>query len=110
MQTLVHLWDVFLEYFREGLSNINPILGITLAIVAGLMASGFVSLLFLSLVAVVVYILADAFIPVVLHHAPLVLPLFDRALLHYSVTLYVAFFVAIGAILLVKMLFSSVRG
>src|SRR5882724_11570875 len=110
MQTLVHLWDVFLEYFREGLSNINPILGLTLAIVGGLMASGFISLLFLSLVAVVLYIVADAFIPVVLHHAALVLPLLDRALLHYSITLYVAFFVAIGAIYLVKMIFAAVRG
>jgi hypothetical protein len=104
------LWSVFLEYFREGLSNINPILGLVLAIVGGLMASGFVSLLFVSLVAVVLYILADAFIPVVMHHAPLVLPLFDGALLHYSITLYAAFFVAIGLIVLVKSIFASFRG
>jgi len=109
MDTLLHFWGVFWDYFREGLTHINPILGLAIAIVGGLMVSGIVSLFFISVLAVVVHILGDALIPVVLNHAPFVLPPLEKPLVHYAVTLYVAYFVAIGAIFLLKTIFASAR-
>ena len=111
MGSIEHLWSEFWDLFRQGVSHIsNPIVGIVIALLAGLMARGFIGIIVISALAVIVHVVAEAFIPVVLHHAPLIFPPLDHAFLQYAGTLYVGYFVVILVIFVVKLLFASVRG
>jgi len=110
MSTLTHLWDEFWAFFHEGLPHLNIIQGLVIALIGGLMVSSFVGLFIVALLAVVIHVLADALIPVVMNHAAFTLPVLDHAFFHYALTLYIAYFVVIGAIYLVRVLFASVRG
>jgi hypothetical protein len=110
MDAITHLWDEFWAFFHEGLPHLNLIQGLVIALIGGLMVSSFVGLFFTALIAVIVYILADALIPVVMNHAAFKLPVFDHAFFHYALALYIAYFVVIGAIYVVRLMFAAVRG
>lgn len=111
MGSITHLWNEFVDIFRHGLDQIsNPIIGIVIALIAGLMVRGFMNIFVVALLAVVLHILAGVLIPWGLGHAPLVFPNLDHALFVYALALYVAYFVVIFAIWGVRMIFASVRG
>jgi hypothetical protein len=106
-----HLWNEFWDIFRQGLNQIsNPIVGIFIALIGGLMARSIVSVFSISLLAVIVHVLADIVIPMAVHGAAMVLPTLNHAFFVYALTLYVAYFVVIFVILMVKNIFASVRG
>src|SRR5258708_28078396 len=111
MNQVEHLWFEFWDVFRNGIAHIrNPIVGVVIALLAGLMVRGLFNLFIICALAVVVHILADAAIPVVMNKAALVLPHVDRAFLQYALTLYVGYFVVILAIYVVRLIFAGIRG
>jgi len=111
MGSIEHLWDQFWEIFRHGFAHIsNPIVGVFIALIGGLMARTLFSIFIISALAVALHVAAEAAMPIVLEHKPLVLPKFDNAFGQYALTLYVAYFVVILVIFGVKRIFASVRG
>ncbi len=109
MNELSHLWNEFWTFFREGLQHLNPIQGLVIALIGGLMASSFLGLFVMALLAVIIHVIADALIPVVMSHATFALPPFDEAFWHYAITLYIAYLVVIGAIFIVRLIFGVAR-
>ena len=106
-----HLWNQFWEIFRHGFAQISsPIVGVFIALIGGLMARTLVSIFIISALAVVLHVAAEAVLPVVLYHKPLLMPKFDNGFGQYALTLYIAYFVVILVIYGVKKLFASVRG
>jgi hypothetical protein len=105
MVMLNHIWNEFWDYFRQGLPHINFILGIAIALVGGLMVGSLYGLVVIALLAVVVHVLAEAVIPMVLNHSAFVLPALNNGFLHYAISLYIAYFVVIGAICVVRLIF-----
>ena len=111
MSTLTHYWNEFWDIFRHGIGRIsNPVVGLFIALIGGLMARGLINIFIIAFVAVCLHVLADALIPAIMNHAPFILPKLDHAFFEYALTLYVAYFVVILAIVVVKMIFASVRG
>ncbi len=105
------LWNEFWDIFRHGFDAIsNPIVGVLIALIGGLMARSFLSVFIISLLAVVLDVVAVAVTPMVLHGGKVAFPPMDRAFLHFALTLYVAFFFVIVVIYAVKRVFASVRG
>jgi len=72
-----------------------------------MMVGSFVGLIALALVAVTIHVLAEATIPMVLDHAAFVLPTLNNGLLHHAISLYIAYFVAIGAIYAIRLTLTS---
>ena len=111
MVSLSQYWNEFLDIFRHGLAQItNPIIGVFIALIGGLIVRNILNIFAVALLAVVIHVAAEAVIPYVLNHAHFVLPKFNHAFALYALTLYVGYFVTILAIFLVKMIFASVRG
>ena len=105
------LWNQFWEIFRHGFAHIsNPIAGVFIALIGGLMAQTLFSIFIISGLAVALHVAAEAVLPMVLNHKPLVMPKFDNAFGQYALTLYVGYFVVILVIFGVKRIFASVRG
>jgi hypothetical protein len=111
MTTLTHTWNEFWDYFRQGLPHINVVLGIVIALMGGMMVASLAGLFIMALLAVAIHVLAEAVIPMVFDHQPFVLPAMNNnAFLHYAISLYIAYFVVIGAIFLVRLLLASAGG
>jgi hypothetical protein len=105
------LWDHFWEIVRHGLAHIsNPITGVFIALIGGLMARTLFSIFIISALAVVLQVAAEAAMPMLLEHKPFVMPKFDNAFGQNALTLYVGFVFVILAIYGVKKIFASVRG
>lgn len=102
-------WNEFWTYFREGLQHLNPIQGLVIALIGGLMVSSLIRLFFVALLAVIIHLTADALIPVVMNHATFEVPAFDHAFWHYGITLYAAYLVVIGAVYLIRLVFGLAR-
>jgi membrane-anchored protein YejM (alkaline phosphatase superfamily) len=92
-----HLCD-----FVQHLSTLQLIIGGVVALFFGLAASSIGWLIIVPVFAALVYIVADAVIPPLMHHTPLVMPVFDKALLHEAITLYVAFLAIIIVLFVIK--------
>jgi len=111
MGSLDHLWNEFWDIFRHGVTQIsNPVVGVFIALIGGLMVRSVLNVFIIAAVAVILHVLAEALIPMVMNHAAFVLPHFDHAFFQYALALYVGYFVVILVILLVRMIFASVRG
>jgi len=111
MGSIDHLWNQFWEIFRHGFAHIsNPIAGVFIALIGGLMARTFLSIFIISALAVFLHVVAEAVLPMVLNHAPFLAPKMDDAFFQYALTLYIGYFVVILVIYLVKSIFASVRG
>jgi hypothetical protein len=109
MMTLTHTWNQFWDYFRQGLPHINIVLGVVIALVGGMMVGSLPGLAVIALLAVAVHVLAEAVIPMVLNHSAFILPAMNNnSFMHYAISLYIAYFVVMGAIFVVRLLFSSV--
>ena len=109
MGSIDSLWNQFWEIFRHGFTQIsNPVVGVFIALIGGLMARTFFSIFIVSALAVVLHLAAEAVLPMVLKHAPFVLPRIDD--FQKMLTLYIGYFVVILVIYLVKQIFASVRG
>jgi hypothetical protein len=105
------LWNEFWEIFRHGFDAIsNPIVGVLIALIGGLMARTFVSVFIISGLAVLLDVIAVAVTPMILRGAKVTFPTMDRPFLNFALTLYVAFFFVILVIYGVKRIFASVRG
>ncbi len=105
------IWNQFWEIFRHGFAHIsNPIAGVFIALIGGLMAQTLFSIFIISGLAVVLHVAAEAVLPMVLAHKPFVVPKFDNAFEQYALTLYIGYFVVILVIFGVKKIFASVRG
>ncbi len=110
MDVIAHLWDQFWAFFHEGLPHLNYTQAIVIAVIGGLMASSFGSVIVIAAVAVVIHVLADALIPVIMHGAQFQLPTLDSAFGHYALTLYIAYLIVILGIYVIKSIFAAVRG
>jgi hypothetical protein len=111
MGTLDHLWNQFWDIFRHGFAHIsNPIAGVFIALIGGLMAQTLFSIFIISGLAVALHVAAEAVLPMVLDHKPFLLPKLDNAFGQYALTLYIGYFVVILVIFAVKRIFASVRG
>ena len=108
MTTLSHAWNEFWVYFHQGLPQINILLGIVIALVGGMMVGSLFGLFVTALLAVIVHVLAEAIIPMVLNHALFVLPAMNNGFLHTAISLYIAYFVVIGAIYVFRLILSNV--
>jgi hypothetical protein len=105
------LWNEFWEIFRHGFDAIsNPIVGVLIALIGGLMARSFVSVFIISVLAVALDVVAVAVTPMILHGSKVAFPPMDKAFLSFAGTLYIAFFFVILVIYGVKRIFASVRG
>jgi|SRR5215471_7925106 len=105
------LWDHFWEIVRHGFAHIsNPITGVFIALIGGLMARTLFSIFIISGLAVVLHVAAEAAMPMVLEHKPFVMPKFDNAFGQYALTLYIGYVVVILVIYAVRRIFASVRG
>jgi hypothetical protein len=109
MMTVTHTWNQFWDYFRQGLPHINIVLGVVIALVGGMMVGSLPGLAVIALLAVAIHVLSEAVIPMVLHSATFTLPAMNDAFLHYAISLYIAYFVVIGAIYIVRLIFSGGR-
>jgi hypothetical protein len=107
MTTLDHTWNVFWDYFRQGLPHINLLLGIAIAIVGGMMVGSLPGLIVIAFLAVIVHVLAEAILPMVLNHGAFVLPTLNNSFVHTAISLFIAYFVVIGAIYIVRLIFAS---
>ncbi|MGA7675305.1 MAG: hypothetical protein WCA78_09705 [Rhizomicrobium sp.] len=94
---LKHITD-----FLHHLSALQLIIGGVIALFFGVATGTIIGLFVAPVLATVVYIAADAMIPPLLHHTALVMPVFNKALLHEAITLYVAFFVVILVVFVIK--------
>ena len=95
----------FPTHFLDFVHHLTLMQHIVLGLVALFfgVATGTVIGLFLApILATIVYIAADAVIPPLMNHTSFVMPAFDKALAHEAVFLYIAFFVAILIVFLVK--------
>ncbi len=88
--------------FVHHLSTIQMIIGVVIALILGWATGSLIGLFLMPILAAAVYIAADAVIPPLLHHTPLVMPAFDKAMLQEAVVLYVAFLVAIIVVFAIK--------
>jgi hypothetical protein len=109
MAPLTQDWNDFWNYFQQGLPHINILLGIIIALVGGMIVGSLPSLFVVALLAVVVHVAVEAIIPAMQHHAPLVLPTFNNGFAHYAISLYIAYFVVIGAIFLLRVILAGAR-
>jgi hypothetical protein len=109
MAPLTHDWNEFWNYFHQGLPHINILLGIIIALVGGMMVGSVLGLFVMALLAVAAHVLIEALIPVVMNHAAFVLPAMNSGFYHYALSLYIAYFVVMGAIFVIRLIFASVR-
>jgi zinc transporter ZupT len=100
--------DIFNDFpkhlvdFVHHLSTLQLIVGGVIALFFGMATGTIIGLFLAPVLAAVVYIAADAVIPPLLHHTSFVMPAFDKALLQEAIELYVAFFVAILVVFVIK--------
>ena len=99
----------FPTYFVAGLHQIDPIYGVIIALFFGIATATVVGVIISPILAAIVYIAAKAIIPPLIHHAALVMPAFDKALVKEGLVLYVAFLVAIAVVFAVKKAILSLR-
>jgi hypothetical protein len=88
--------------FVHHLSTLQMIMGGVIALFFGVATGTIIGVFVSPILAAVLYIAADAAIPPLLHHTPLVMPVFDKALLHEAIYLYVAFLVVIVVVFAIK--------
>ncbi|MGC9953677.1 MAG: hypothetical protein ABSD21_05325 [Rhizomicrobium sp.] len=91
----------YLVDFVQHLDMLHMVIGGVIALLLGVATGTIVGLFVTPVLASVVYIAVDAVLPM-LHRAAPVMPAFDKALLHEAITLYVAFFVVILVVFLIK--------
>jgi len=96
--------------FVHHLDHYHMIQGAIIALFFGVAVGSIPGVIIVPLIAAIVYIAADAVIPPLLHHTPIVMPAFDKALLHEGITLYIVFLVAIVVVFAIKKLILSIRG
>jgi len=100
--------DIFTDFpkhfvdFVHHMSTLQMIMGGVIALFFGAATGTIIGVFIAPILAAVVYIAADAVIPPLLHHTPLVMPAFDKAMLQEAITLYVVFLVAIVVVFAIK--------
>lgn len=93
--------------FVQHLDTLHIVIGVVIALLFAMTTGTIVGLFVAPVLAAVVYIAADAAIPL-LHHGSFVMPAFDKVLLQEAIKLYVAFFVVILVVFLIKKAISAV--
>ena len=100
----------YLTGFIHHLDHYHMIQAGVIALFFGIAAASIVGVIVVPVIAAIVYIAADTLIPPLLHHATIVMPAFDKALLQEGVALYVFFLVAVAIIFAIKKAILSVTG
>ncbi len=93
--------------FVHHLSMLQLIASGVIALFFGVATGSVIGLFLAPILAAIVYIAADAAIPPLMHHTPMVMPHFDKALLQEALALYVVFFVMILIVFAVKKIFQT---
>jgi len=106
----VELLDTWWSFIRDGLNHVSPLLALIIALIFGMGASSFMSVLLGALGAAVIYVVIDALWPVVFHHQAFVMPVMNSAFGHFFLSLFLAFLVLIGLIYIVKSAVAGIRG
>ncbi|MDE2135085.1 MAG: hypothetical protein KGM97_05350 [Alphaproteobacteria bacterium] len=91
--------------FVHHLGMLHMVMGVVIALFFGVATGSVIGLFLAPILAAIVYIAADAVVPSLMHHTPLVMPHFDKALLQEALALYVVFFVMILIVFAVKKVF-----
>jgi hypothetical protein len=105
--------DVFTtlpSHFMADAQSINLIYAGVIALFFGIANAGLAGLFVVPAIAAIVYIAAQAVIPPLVNHAPIVVPAIDKVLLGHGLVLYAVFFVAILVVFGVKRGIQAVIG
>lgn len=97
----------YIADFMHGLGMLHMVMVGVVALFFGVATGSVMGLFLAPILAAIVYIAADAVIPSLMHHTPLVMPHFDKALLQEALALYVVFFVMILIVFAVKSVFRA---
>jgi hypothetical protein len=104
----------FPVYFMDNLHAVmampNCIYAGVIALFFGIVTARFPGVLFVPVVAAIVYLAALAVIPQLLAHAAIVAPVFDKALLKEGIALYVLFLVADTVVFGIKKAVMAIMG
>lgn len=103
-------FDTWWAIIRDGLTHINPIQGLILALIFGWTAGTIAGVVLGAFGASVVYVLIDLLKPVVFDHKPFLWPVFDTAFFHFFAALYFAFLMVIALIAILRAVIDSMRG
>ncbi|MGA7674767.1 MAG: hypothetical protein WCA78_06925 [Rhizomicrobium sp.] len=101
MEIVTDLLKHFVDFVWH-LDMLHMVIGGVIALLLGVATGTIIRLFVVPILAAVAYIAADAAIPMVLHHTAFVMPVFDKVLLYEAITLYVAFFMAIFVVFVIK--------
>lgn len=102
--------DAWWAIIQDGVRHINPIQGLIIGVIFGLMANSLVSVVFGSLAASAAYVAVNALWPVLFDHKPFAMPVMNSAFWHFFLALYFAFLVITGLFFIVKSIIAGVRG
>jgi hypothetical protein len=100
----------FLSYVHTLYVMPNIIYAGVIALFFGIVTARMAGVLFVPVIATIVYIAAQIVIPAVMHHAEIVAPVFNLALAKQAVALYIVFLVADTVVFGVKKAILAVIG
>lgn len=92
----------FPSYFQTDAQSISLLYAGIIALFFGLANASVAGLFVVSAFAAVVYIAAQAVVPPLISHTPIVMPVLDKVLLEQGLVLYVVFFAAILVVYIAK--------
>jgi hypothetical protein len=100
----------FCDYVHGLLVMPNIIYVGVIALFFGIVTARFPGVIFVPVVAAIVYLAAQAVIPPLLHHGEIVMPAFNLALVKQAVALYVVFLVVDTIIFAIKKAILAITG
>ncbi len=100
----------FCDYVHGLMVMPNIIYAGVIALFFGIVTARFPGVIFVPVVAAVVYVAAQAVIPPLMHSAEIVMPAFDLALAKQLVALYVVFLVADTVVFAIKKAILAITG
>jgi len=110
MDVITSFPTYFMDYVHTVMAMPNCIYAGVIALFFGIVTARAPGVVFVPVVAAVVYIAALAVIPPLLAHADIVAPVFDKALLEKGIALYVIFLVADTVVFAIKKAIMAIFG
>lgn len=102
----------FHAYFRDflhGMDHYHLIQAALIALFFGIATASITGLFVVPVIAALVYIAADVVIPPLIHHAPIVMPAMNAALLKEGVALYLIMLIAMAVVFAIKKAVLGIR-
>lgn len=109
MDVLTSFPAYFIDFVHH-YTQIQLIQVVVIALFFGVATGTIAGVIVVPILAAIVEIAADAVVPALLHHASIVVPVFDLALLKKGIALYVVFLAAILVVFAIKKAILAIRG